>query len=99
MIVNCHKGETAIEINGRNYLLRLTLGGLAQIESGFAIADFKELGERFKNLKANDLILLLAILLEGGRNPLSLDEIRGAEINLSDAAGAIARCFTLNFEK
>lgn len=96
MIANQYKGETAIKINGRDFVLRLTLGGLAQIESGFAICDFKELGERFKNLKANDLILLLAILLEGGKNPLSIDEIRAAEINLPEVAGAIARCFTLN---
>ncbi len=99
MIANKHKGETAISINGRDYVLCLTLGGLAQIETAFVINDFVEIGERFKNFKANDLILLLAILLEGGKNPLSLDEIRGAEINLPDAANAIARCFALNLQK
>ncbi len=98
MIANKYKGETLVSINGREYILRLTLGGLAQIETAFAIADFAQFGERFSNFKAADLIILLAILLEGGQNPLSIEEIKQADINLAAAAGAIAACFRANFE-
>lgn len=96
MIANEKRGETIISINGRPYILCLTLGGLAKIETAFGISGLEKLDAKFQSLSANDVILLLAILLEGGANPLSLDEIKSAKIDTKSVVAAILKCFALN---
>lgn len=96
MIANEKRGETIISINERPYILCLTLGGLAKIETAFGVNGLEHLDTKFQSLSANDVILLLAILLEGGANPLAIDEIKSAKIDTNCVVAAILKCFAIN---
>lgn len=48
------KGDVSISIGGKAYVLRLTLGALAEIDQRLAVRGPVELAEKLKNLSAND---------------------------------------------
>lgn len=96
MIANKNRGEVIIYLDNKPYRLCLTLGALAKIESVFAIDDFSQIENKFQNLEANDLILLISILLEGGQNPVEIEFLKNAKVNLHEITKAIVNCFALN---
>lgn len=96
MIANSNRGEVIIKLDNKPFKLCLTLGALAQIENAFCLEDFSKLENKFQNLDANDLIILVSILLEGGQNPVELEFLKNAKVNLNEITKAILTCFTLN---
>ncbi|MBN8649065.1 MAG: gene transfer agent family protein [Caulobacterales bacterium] len=96
MIANLNRGEAIIKLDDKPYKLCLTMGSLAKIENAFALNEFSQIEEKFQNLKANDLILLVAILLEGGQNPVEIEYLKTAKVDLGDITRAIINCFSLN---
>jgi hypothetical protein len=100
-MANRHRGEVSLLIGGRRYLLRLTLGALAEMEEALAAGSLAGLGERLssKSLRTSDLVGLLAAALRGGGADLS-DQAVGALVEageLSAVAAALARLFADNF--
>lgn len=85
-------GETEIVINGKTYLLRLTLGALAEIENALG-GDFSALAERFKNPRIADLMLVLYALLRGGGAEMTLDLLKASDVDFKAAAKAIGEAF------
>lgn len=74
---NAHRGEIEARLGGRTYVLCLTLGALAELESAFGVDDLGALGARFAagTLSARDLIRILGAGLRGGGTNMSDDEV------------------------
>ncbi|VAW06618.1 hypothetical protein MNBD_ALPHA05-2349 [hydrothermal vent metagenome] len=85
-------GDAEITINGEPHKLRLTLGALAQIEDALG-GDFDALQARLQAPRINDVILILHALLTGGGAGLSLQLLKASDVDLAQAARAIAAAF------
>lgn len=92
-MVNNSTNSSKLVINGSEYVLRLSLGALAEIEEEFQLESISALGTLFsESLKIGNLLKLLKSLLVGGGNPLSLEEIKASDIEIADLAEAITKC-------
>src|SRR5690606_14261063 len=87
------KGDAAIVINGEPMTLRLTLGALAALEETLGQGDFAALQKKLEAPRVSDLLLILQALLQGGGRLVSLDALKTSDIDLADAARAIADAF------
>lgn len=100
-MVNRHRGDIPLEIAGRRLALRLTLGGLAELEDALAAGDIVGLGERLASgrLSARDLVGILRIGLKGAGHDFSEAEISGwsAQGGLEPMVSAIAALFIETF--
>ena len=63
---NGARGEVTAILAGAERRLCLTLGALAEIETGLSVSGIAALGERMRVLSAGDLLIVLAALLRGG---------------------------------
>jgi len=81
-----------VRLAGTSRRLCLTLGALAEIETGLKLADWRELPARLAKPSAADLSLVLAALLKGGGedgpDPYSLDVHSAAEAVAAGLAAA-----------
>ena len=98
MSVNEARGEAALVIDGAPRRLCLTLGGLAELESEFG-APMAKLGEMFEQPSAERLLSVLHILLRGGGEQITREELLAARIDLRAAANAVARAFATAFDE
>ncbi len=100
-MANIHRGEVDLVLQDQTLPLRLTLQGLAELESAFGVADLAGLGMRFSdgNLGAKDIIKILGIALRGGGFDKSDNEIANlVPANaLPDVIAAIAQVLALTF--
>lgn len=87
-MVNPHRGEVALTIDGRQRLLRLTLGALAELEARLEAGSLMELAERFEagRVGSAELMALLAAGLAGAGEDVSEADLAAAEI----LGGAVA---------
>ncbi len=67
-MVNPYRGEVLLELDGQEYVLRLSLGVLAELEESLGVGSLLALVERFENgeFSTRDLLALLAAGLKGG---------------------------------
>ena len=65
-MVNGVRGEAVAVLAGAERRLCLTLGALAEIETGLGVAGMAALAERMRSLSARDLMIVLAAVLRGG---------------------------------
>lgn len=82
----------SIKINGEAYRLKLTLGALAAIETALG-GDLAAASDRLKNPNVNDVISIIHALVVGGGGQISIEGIKGADIDFADAAIAVSRVF------
>ncbi|MEM7057329.1 MAG: gene transfer agent family protein [Pseudomonadota bacterium] len=84
------RGDVAVVIDGKRYVLRLTLGALAALEARLESQSLMELAERFETgqISATDLTALLAAGLMGGGHDLTEADLAKAEIE-GGAVGAL----------
>ncbi|MEM7766444.1 MAG: GTA-gp10 family protein [Pseudomonadota bacterium] len=68
--MNPARGEVQVMVNGGPQLLCLTLGALAEIQSGLGCASFADLASRLGRLSRKDVEIVLAALLRGGGSVL-----------------------------
>jgi hypothetical protein len=75
-MANAKRGEIEATLDGKIYTLCLTLGALAELESGFGASDLMALAERFetRRLSARDLLRVLSCGLRGGGNDVTDEE-------------------------
>jgi len=95
MHVNQIRGETVLLMDGKPQVLCLTLGALAEIETALGMSDLSDLSVRLEKISANDVVLLLAALLKGGGNAMSIAQIQAARTDPAEVAKAIAKAFSL----
>lgn len=82
MAANARRGELAAMIDGRERVLCLTLGALAELESAFAVDDLTALAERFSSgrLSARDLTRIIAAGLRGGGEAVGDEEVAAMKV-------------------
>ena len=91
MGANARRGEVSAMLDGKDYRLCLTLGGLAELETSLGAGDLVSLGERFSTgrLSAKDMIAVIAAGLRGAGN--ALDESDVAAMQISGGLAAYAK--------
>ena len=87
--MNGVRGEVVVGLAGVERRLCLTLGALAEIETGLGVEGLAGVAERMRALSATDLMVVLAALLRGGGEVGAVIEV----IEPREAAEAIARVF------
>jgi hypothetical protein len=100
-MANRRRGEVEATIAGRRYILCLTLGSLAELESAFGVADLGALSGRFGEgrLGADDLVKLLGAGLRGGGQQISDDEVRAWPVagSLAELGAALSDLLDATF--
>lgn len=91
MAANGARGEVAVRLGGERRRLCLTLGALAEIETGLALDGLEALGERMRRLSARDLMMVLTALLRGGGEEDA--ELVARSVDPKAAAEAVAAAF------
>ena len=86
------RGNVSIKINGEERTLRLTLGALADIEYALG-GDLETLKARLQRPRVGDIVLILHALLTGGGSALTLEALKGSDLDLAEAARAVAKAF------
>lgn len=76
-MANRKRGDVEATLDGETYRLCLTLGALAELESGLGVDDLVALAERFeaRRLSARDLIRVIGCGLRGAGYEMSDDEV------------------------
>jgi hypothetical protein len=87
--MNGIRGEVVVGLAGVERRLCLTLGALAEIETGLGVEGLGGVAERMRALSARDLTVVLAALLRGGGEL----EAAAETVEPREAAEAIARAF------
>ena len=93
MMVNGVRGEVTAVLAGAERRLCLTLGALAEIETGLGVAGMAALAERMRALSARDLMVVLAALLRGGGEHELAEDLSAARVDARAAAEAVAAAF------
>ena len=93
MTANGARGEVVAGLAGAERRLCLTLGALAEIETGLGLEGLSGLAERMRALSARDLMTVLAALLRGGGERALADELDRAGVEPREAAEAVAKAF------
>jgi hypothetical protein len=93
MAANGARGEVTAVLAGAERRLCLTLGALAEIETGLELEGLSDLAERMRALSARDLTVVLSALLRGGGERALADELGQAGIDPREAAEAVAKAF------
>jgi len=90
-MANPRRGEIAAVIDGRERVLVLTLGALAELEAAFGAQDLTALAGRFERgrLSARDLMLIVGAGLRGAGEPVSEAEV--AAMRAEGGAAGFAR--------
>ena len=89
-MANRIRGEVPLDLGGQRYILCLTLGALAELESAFQAGDLTGLAGRFAGgrISARDLIALLGVALRGGGH--DLDDAAVARLPLAGRLDAVS---------
>ncbi|WP_292056044.1 MULTISPECIES: GTA-gp10 family protein [unclassified Brevundimonas] len=92
-MINGVRGEVVARLAGVERKLCLTLGALAEIETGLGVAGMAALAERMKALSARDLMVVLTALLRGGGEVALAEGLASAPVDPREAAEAVAKAF------
>ena len=101
MMVNPHRGDVAVTLNGRPQTARLTLGALAELEAALGADSLLGVIERFESgrFASRDVRAVLVAGLRGGGWQGGADDLLTVEIGdgpvgaAQAAAELIARAF------
>ena len=90
-MANRHRGEIAAFLDGRERVLCLTLGALAELEAGVGASDLVGLAERLGTgrLSARDVARIIGCGLRGAGEAVSDDEV--AAMRVEGGAASFAR--------
>lgn len=92
--MNGARGEVVARLAGAERRLCLTLGALAEMETGLGLDGFAALAERMRTLSARDLTVVLKALLRGGGEHALAEGLDRAAVEPREAAEAVARAFS-----
>ncbi|MFO1104370.1 MAG: gene transfer agent family protein [Methylocystis sp.] len=90
-MANTKRGEIDATFDGRTFRLCLTLGALAELESGFGASDLIALAGRFeeRRLAARDILRIIGCGLRGAGHDISDEEV--ARMKVSDGLAGYVR--------
>jgi hypothetical protein len=92
-MTNNIRGEAALNAGGKQYRLLLTLGALAEIESGLGLSDLSDVSARLKHLRASDLAIVAASLMRGGGHDVSPADVMRLPVDLGALVQAVGTAF------
>lgn len=94
MMINRHRGEISAVLNGKEWVLCLTLGALAELEAAYETEDLSALIARFSTgkLGARDMLLIVTAGLRGGGHDINKSDV--AVMRTDDGAVGFARIVT-----
>lgn len=89
-MANPHAGEVMLVIDGRHYVLKLTLGALAELEAALETGTLVDLVARFESgqFSTRDLLALIVAGLRGGGWQGGAADLLQARIEGGPAAAA-----------
>ncbi len=100
-MANGHRGEIDVELGGEAYVLCLTLGALAELESAYGDTDLIAIAERFESgrIGATDAIKIIGAGLRGGGTKMSNEQVAALQVAGGAAGylGIVARLLTATF--
>ena len=86
-MTNSARGEVAVNIGGRAYILCLTLGALSEITSSLGVEDFSKIDEAFAKDPGRSInVALVALARGGGMSDIADDHFLGV------SAGELQAC-------
>jgi hypothetical protein len=88
------RGDAEIVANGKRYTMRLTLGALAEIETGLGLSSLNDFGKRLQKYATADIAVVASALLRGGGHDVSADDVMSLDVELGTWLRAIAEAFT-----
>lgn len=76
-MTNAIRGEIEARLDGKTYTLCLTLGALAELESGLGASDLVALAQHFEanRLSSRDILRIIGCGLRGAGHALTDDEV------------------------
>lgn len=82
-MANSRRGEVEALLDGKTYTLCLTLGALAELESGLGASDLVALAQRFESnrLSARDILRLIGCGLRGAGHALSDEDVSRMKVS------------------
>jgi hypothetical protein len=82
-MANARRGEIEALLDGRRYTLCLTLGALAELESGMGASDLVALAERFEKnrLSARDILRVIGCGLRGAGHALTDEDVSKMKVS------------------
>ncbi|WP_170572289.1 gene transfer agent family protein [Ruegeria atlantica] len=91
-MANPWTGEVALTIDGKQRVLKLTLGALAELEQELGAGSLVELVQRFEDgaYSSGDVLALIVAGLRGGGADVARADLLSAEIEGGPMAGARA---------
>lgn len=83
MMVNRHRGEVEITVNGKPYVARLSLDALATLEVKLGASSLTELIERFEgnSIRSLDVLALIEAGLSSGNWDGTAADLLHADVN------------------
>lgn len=89
-MVNAHRGEIAVDLDGKNWTLCLTLGALAELEHAYGDEDLLAIAERFENgrISASDAVRVIGAGLRGAGHELTDQQVAAMRVE-GGAAGYV----------
>lgn len=82
-MANAKRREIDATLDNKNYTLCLTLGALAELESGFGASDLVALASRFeeRRLSARDILRIIGCGLRGAGNDISDEDVARMKVS------------------
>lgn len=82
-MANRKRGEIEAQLDDARYTLCLTLGALAELESGFAASDLVALAARFEqhSLSARDILRIIGCGLRGAGHAISDEDVARMKVS------------------
>jgi hypothetical protein len=87
------RGESEFLAGTERYVMKLTLGALAEIENGLGVSSLSDIAGKLKSLGTMDLATVASALLHGGGHTISPAEVLKLETDLGTLIGAITAAF------
>lgn len=90
-MVNRHRGEVSLTLDGKPHCLVLTLGALAELEADLQLDNIAQLVERFAQgkIKTRDLICILGAALRAGGQEIS--NLQAGQMRCEGGAASLTR--------
>lgn len=91
---NPQRGEVTIKgPEDKDFKLCLTLGAIAKMEKDLGIESLSEIDKVMGKGSMGDLIKIVKVLLEGGANPVTDDQMMVWPVNFPELMDKIRECF------
>ena len=94
-MTNPLRGETSFLAAGEKFVMRLTLGALAEIEAAFNVASLSDLATRLKSFATGDIATVAAALLRAGGHDVTANDVLKLPVDLATIVQAIADVFAI----